>query len=152
MTSFELLPDYAIRFRQSGQEVNLSLAAAFERVRVRPDDLRAAAGVEPAERVIARYGAATFWVEHGTRLIPQATGQLALTSLAVRFGSPTYLLELSLAALRSVTIESNYKLQLYDAGRQQLFQVTFEDESALKWQDFIVQTMRVEQYPVPNTR
>jgi 1-acyl-sn-glycerol-3-phosphate acyltransferase len=151
-TSFELLPDYAIRYRQSGLEVTLALDAAFERVRVRPDDLPAAADAGQAEPVIARSWAATFWVEHGTKLVPQALGQLALTSLAIRFGSPTYSMELPLAALRSVTIESNRKLQLYDAGRRQLFQVTFEDESALKWQDFIVQTMRIEQRLVPNTR
>jgi 1-acyl-sn-glycerol-3-phosphate acyltransferase len=148
-TAFELLPDYAIRYHQAGQDVKLALDAAFKRVQVGLEDLPAAAG---AGQVIARSDSATFWVERGTRLIPRATGQLVLTNIALRFNSPAVSLELPLAALRSVTIEGNRKLQLYDAGRQQLYQVTFKDESALKWQDFVVQTMRAGKLPAPNTR
>ena len=54
--------------------------------------------------------------------------------------------------ISSVTIESNYKLHLFDRVIGQLYQLVFPAECAKKWQDYLVETMKKELQYTPNIR
>ena len=79
-------------------------------------------------------------------------GIIVLTSKRLVFDSGSDSQSLYLQDLSSVTIEGNYKLQLYDSSARQLYQTIFNRESALLWQDLISQTMEKELGHMPNTR
>lgn len=54
--------------------------------------------------------------------------------------------------MRSVTIEGNSRLQVYERESGQLWQLTFAGESVLKWQDYLVEAIRQEYGREPNRR
>ena len=61
-------------------------------------------------------------------------------------------LAVDLESVLSVTIESNYKLQVFESGKNRLYQLVFECESALKWQDYLVKVLEDEFGFLPNDR
>ena len=79
-------------------------------------------------------------------------GPMFLTSGHLIFPLEDKQFILKLERIGAVTLESNYKLQLYEKYARELYQVVFSNESAKKWQDFIVETMKKNQISIPVTR
>jgi hypothetical protein len=124
----------------------MSLAAVYDRIRIRADDLAKPDGI------IATCEPAQLWEESGTELEPVLAGRLTLGRRALRIDGPAGARIIDLAPVRSVTTESNRTLQIYDAAANRLYQLTFPVESVLKWQDLIVAVLRTELGIEPNTR
>ncbi len=144
--SFEVMPDYSIAWRQDGTRFELALPAAYERIRIKVDDLAGKDGI------VATSDAAQLWEESGIELKPVTAGRLTLGRRVLRIDGPAGARVIDLAPVRSVTTEGNCRLQLYDTAAGRLHQLTFPDESVLKWQDLIVAVLRKEFGVEPNTR
>jgi hypothetical protein len=61
-----------------------------------------------------------------------------LTERSVRITDKKKDFIIPLLEISAVTIESNYKLQIFNERSKMLTQITFENDSALKWQDILV--------------
>jgi 1-acyl-sn-glycerol-3-phosphate acyltransferase len=144
--SFTISPEYVVDWSQDGAAFQLPLAAVYDRIRIKAGDLAADDGT------VASCDAAQLWEKIGTDLKPVLSGKLTLGRRALRIDGPEGARILDLAPVRSVTTESNRKLQLYDAAAGRLYQLTFASESVLKWQDLIVAVLRTELGIEPNTR
>jgi len=138
---FAVGPDYSITWHEDGQRVAMALAAAYDRIRIKP-----------ADTAVARSDEAELWEEAGAELRPVLAGTLTLDRASLRIEGAAGSRTIDLAPLRSVTTESNRKLQLYDAAAGRLYQLTFPKASVLKWQDLIVTALRSELGIEPNTR
>jgi 1-acyl-sn-glycerol-3-phosphate acyltransferase len=66
--------------------------------------------------------------------------RLTTDAFVLRAGNET--INVPLSEITSATIEGNNKLQLYNRHCDSLFHIVFKMESALKWQDFIVEAAR----------
>jgi 1-acyl-sn-glycerol-3-phosphate acyltransferase len=144
--SFTVSPNYSIKWSEEGAVLEMPLAAVYDRIRIKADDLVGKDGI------VAASEAAQLWEESGTELKPVLAGRLTLGRRALRIDGPAGARVIDLAAVRSVTTESNRKLQLYDSAADRLYQLTFPGESVLKWQDLIVAVLRCELGVEPNTR
>jgi hypothetical protein len=144
--TFTIDPDYSVRWSESGVKSEMPLAAVYDRIRIKANDLDGENGT------VASCDAAQLWEETGTELKPVLAGRLILGRRALRIEGPKGARSIDLASLRSVTTESNRKLQLYDAAAGRLYQLTFPSESVLKWQDLTVAVLRKELGIEPNTR
>jgi 1-acyl-sn-glycerol-3-phosphate acyltransferase len=144
--SFTISQEYSIRWSLDRTVLEMPLAAVYDRIRIRADDLAGTDGT------VAACDSAQLWEETGTELQPVLAGKLTLGRRALRIDGPEGARIIDLAQVRSVTTESNRKLQLYDAAANRLYQLTFPSESVLKWQDLIVAVLRTELGIEPNTR
>ncbi|MBM3330495.1 hypothetical protein FJY68_01430 [candidate division WOR-3 bacterium] len=144
--SFTISPEYSIGWSEADAAFDMPLAAVYDRIRIRAADLAGPEGL------IAAADSAELWEETGTELKSVLTGWLTLGRRSLGIQGTNGARIIDLAAVRSVTTESNRKLQLYDAAAGRLYQLTFPSESVLKWQDFIVAIMRNELGIEPNTR
>jgi 1-acyl-sn-glycerol-3-phosphate acyltransferase len=149
---FDILSDYHIRFPTGKTETIISIPELYERIRVFADDVKPASVPNRSEYQIAESGFAASYREQGYRMKRLFPGRLILTNRNLCFTNGALKIILPLDRVRSVTIESNYKLQVFDGQLAQLYQFTFEGESALKWQDFIVEAIRHGFNFTPNCR
>jgi 1-acyl-sn-glycerol-3-phosphate acyltransferase len=144
--SFTIGQEYSIKWSEDGVVFEMPLAAVYDRIRIKAADLAGKDGI------VAASDAAQLWKETGTEIKPVLTGRLTLRRRALRIEGPGGARIIDLAPVRSVTTESNRKLQIYDAAAGHLYQLTFPTESVLKWQDLIVAVLRTELGIEPNTR
>ena len=79
-------------------------------------------------------------------------GSVCLTEESIYHFYNNQHISILLINISSVTIESNFKLQIYDKAFNQMFQFDFFNESALKWQDYIIETIKSNYSFLPNTR
>jgi len=145
-TSFSLEPDYQIR---SGGESE-SLPAVYDRSRVHDADLSPQFAVRTSQPPVG--GEAVLWQESGNALRRLGTGRLSLTKQELRFSSRKLDVRMPLDRVRSVTTESNSRLQVWLGPEQPLYQLTFARESVLKLQDMIVAAIEHEFHFSPNRR
>jgi len=103
------------------------------------------------EYLVAYTKECSFSQEFPPRMEALFEGDMILTNKRIIFGQGNMEISLLHENIGSVTIESNKKLHLYDTRKRQLYQAVFTRESALKWQDFIVSTMKKELDRIPNT-
>jgi len=144
--SFTISPEYSIKWSEEGTALEMPLAAVYDRIRIKADDLAGTDGI------VAASEAAQLWEESDIDLKSVLAGRLTLGRRALRIEGQADARIVDLAPVRSVTTESNRKLQLYDAAAGRLYQLTFPAESVLKWQDLIVAVLRTELGIQPNTR
>ncbi len=150
-TWYTLLPDYTIRFYQNGSSQVQTIDELYQQLKVCSADivLSANGSIVPT---ILHSGPAILYIEQNDRFVKSSRGELFLMKDQLRFQHQDQSIQLELKNIASITIESNYKLQIYNRRSAQLCQVTFEQESALKWQDYILETMQKELGWIPNYR
>lgn len=144
--SFSLEPDYRVRAEGRSEP----LPAVYDRIRVRASDLSPLSQARTPQS--AAEGEAVLWQEFGNALRRLGTGRFALTNRDLEFTNGRLTVRMPLDHVRSVTTESNSRLQVWLAPERTLYQLAFPDESVLKWQDFIVAAIEREFHLSPNRR
>jgi 1-acyl-sn-glycerol-3-phosphate acyltransferase len=130
---FLLLSDLSVR--EPGDD-GTSLESLARRCRIGPDSLALAA---PAGPYAAR---GELSVERAGRLEAVGAGEIALTERDLTFGSDRASVRIDLPSVRSVVIEGSRRLQVFGGHPARLYQFAVVGQSALKWQDIIVATVR----------
>lgn len=149
---FELLPDYTFEYRIDGTEVRRSLGEVYDGIRINATDLDTLEDDDTVRRQPAGYGSVTVYKEKEIRMVPLFAGSLKVTDSALVCRNSGQMLTLLLDDLRSVTIEGNNRLQVYDGVGNTLYQFTFLEESALRWQDHLIEAIRRRSGFEPNRR
>ena len=93
-----------------------------------------------------------FFEERGKKIVKLFYGTLLLTNKNLLMECENHKLTVDLERILSVTIESNYKLQVFESAENRLYQIIFECESALKWQDYLLKVIENEFGFLPNDR
>lgn len=94
----------------------------------------------------------SFFKEKENLMVLLGSGRIYLTMLGIFFLHHNELISIDFTQLKSATIESYYKLQLYVPLEKQLYQVTLTKESVVKWQDTIALIMDQSGLKKPITR
>ena len=149
---YELLPDCTVRYQSGNETVTHSPGELYDEIRITAADIPAGVDGDTGIGPVAECGSVTVSREQGVRVVPLFTGHLELTGTALRCRHDRQEVALLLSDLRSVTIESNCKLQVYDGVNSTLYQFTFLEESVLKWQDYLVEAIRRVGGAEPNRR
>jgi 1-acyl-sn-glycerol-3-phosphate acyltransferase len=158
---YELTPDYLIGgFGEEGAgEKGMSLAEAYERIRITETDLdnRSDSGcggpavkLAPGELEIRGCSGVVISEETGAGMKPLMRGNLTLTSSRLVLGDGRQAIDIRLRDIRSATVESYCKLQIYRTADFPLIEIRFETGGALMWQDFVVVAVKREINRVPN--
>ncbi|HEC41892.1 MAG TPA: hypothetical protein ENI20_03595 [Bacteroides sp.] len=153
---------YRLNVSNGENQVSGSLDEVYKRIRVRSEDLSGlASGSFPGqfeshskgeEHIIAFSEQAEVSMESFPKMKFLFKGDIILTNKRLVFESDSDSRSLTLEDLSSVTTESNIKLQIYDFRATKLYQVVFDRESVVKWQDLISETIKMELGRVPNLR
>ncbi len=77
------------------------------------------------------------WIENKTIFVKHIKGLCVLSDKSLTITDNERSQVIPLAEIGAVTIESNYKLQIYNEIIKTLYQITFDNDSALKWQDIL---------------
>jgi 1-acyl-sn-glycerol-3-phosphate acyltransferase len=153
---------YNLTCRNDKGEQAGNLDEIYQKIRVRPEDLEElSSGVFPEkfkalcrddEQILAFSEEIELSAESFPGMEILFTGPMMLTGKRLVFKNDSYVRSIPLEALNSVTIESNYKLQIYDRSEGKLYQLVFEKGSVLKWQDLIASVIEKEFMYSPNLR
>lgn len=151
-SSFAVDNDYSISYRKDDVPQKHSINDLYEMIKIKSSDIRVSISPGSVDEYIACSSPCTFYKEKKDRLSKMFDGRLCLSSSHLILINPRNHLKLGLSTIRAVTIESNYTLQIYGGDEPRLYQVTFTNESVLKWQDYIVEVLRYEHGFNPVTR
>lgn len=149
-TIYAVLPDYTIRYILEGSEKRETIEAIYRKIRVnsqdvRPGEARFGTTLQKINRadkpVLCSESRSSVYklTESGTLKLLE--GGCCLTTHQLTFSNNTSVVEIDLEAIRSVTVEANHKLQLFDGRKKQLYQILFVNNMCLKWQDLITLTI-----------
>jgi hypothetical protein len=142
-----LRPDYRVACVRDGCESLSSLPALHERIRLRAAEFaRPGAG---EEYLVAEASEAVMAEERAGRLVPAAQGRLRLTNRQLAVGDRH---RVRLEDVRSVTTESNFRLQIYDGPNRRLWEIRTPHDSVLKWQEALLEVIQHEYHRLPNHR
>jgi hypothetical protein len=95
---------------------------------------------------------AEFYEESFPRMEKTLTGKIVLTNKRILCIGDRESKSLELEDISSVTTESNFKLQVYNSNAGMLYQMIFDRESVLKWQDLVAAMIEKEFQRIPNLR
>ena len=151
-TRFSILQDYTIEFDERGLTKRESIDKLYNRIRIQDSDIQTRGDTPSEPGVIARCDKAVFFEERENRIVKLFYGTLLLTNKNLLMECENHKLAVDLERILSVTIESNYKLQVFESGKNRLYQIIFECESALKWQDYLLKVIENEFGFLPNDR
>jgi len=134
LAGFKLLSDSSIQL--SGSGIRTSLASISDRVRVVSEGPLAGrdSGIFRARAKLS--------VEKLGRFEAVGAGCLDLSASRLSFESGGEPVRIDLDSIRSVVIEGARKLLVYGGHPVCLYQFTHFDQSALKWQDLVVEAVR----------
>ena len=152
LTRFSILKDYMIEYNEGGSTKRESIDTLYNRIRIQDSDIQISDDVPLKHRGIAGCNNAAFFEERGNRIVKLFSGTLLLTNKNLLMECGKHKLAVDLESVLSVTIESNYKLQVFESGKNKLYQIVFECESALKWQDYLLKVIENEFGFLPNDR
>lgn len=153
-TTFKLLPDFHIEYNKGDLKVNQSLNDLYEHIRIHKTDIkptdiifkyRQQPSLQEGEWIVALGKDCHYFVQVGLKMKEVAKSDLTLTNLHLILLQSEAQIPIELNSIDSVTIESNNKLQIYQEQGDKLHQFIFDYESALKWQDYIYETISSEQ-------
>lgn len=158
---FKLLPDYNISYAVQNSVITSTIEDMYNAIKINLKDLSRSesrsreigeALIEGEERAITSSELCVLYQEENLKFSELYKGSCLLTNKRLLFKDNKDSISIDLKQIGSVTIGSNDKLLLYDRIKDSLFQLEFENQSALKWQDFVVETMKHELNIVPDTR
>ncbi len=143
LADFKLLSDFSVQ--RSGDSVGSSLAGLSRRIRIGPEDRLPGGEPGPAPARVK--------LSVGThrRLEEVGRGLLSISDLLLTFESNGPALRIDFRDIRSVVIEGARKLEVYGGRPPRLYQFFIIDQSALKWQDVILETLRRRSGASPKT-
>ena len=145
---FHLLPDYSLKLVVDKKISYFTLDKLYTRIRADAGDIL----VKDRRDFILRSERVTAVRGQDSEMHIVGEGSLKLTEKEIIFTGSYNTINIDINYITSVTIESNYKLQIFEKGKGQLFQFAFLEESALKWQDMIVEILHYNYQLQPNTR
>ncbi len=151
-SSFSVDNDYSITYRENDAPQKQSIDDLYEMIKIKSSDIPVSSSPGHMDEYIACSGPCTFYQEKKDKLSKMFVGQLGLSCSHLTFINSRNPYKLKLSTIKAVTIESNFKLQIYGGEKPHLYQIIFNDESVLKWQDYIVEVLRYEHGHSPVTR
>ncbi|HBE43565.1 MAG TPA: hypothetical protein DDW27_20685 [Bacteroidales bacterium] len=135
--------DLKVNFTRAGNKEILTIDKYYNLIRVSPQKI-------VKEREIS--GKCRLALESGNRFIPVIDGELRIDREAMIISDSDKNVTLYYNNISSVTTESNYKLQVFDAGNNKLYQLEFPSASVLQWQDIITSVIFLKTGRQINTR
>ena len=157
---FELDQNYHVHFIENGARKSLSLDSLYERIRIKVNELNKLAqnriplNIQIAENneLVTYFENCLFSKEVENKIQPLFPGTLVLTRKEMGFYSTDTSVLILYKHISAVVIESNFKLQVFDKNKQQLYQLVFQKTSAKKCQDYILETMNKFGYASATSR
>jgi len=156
---FTILPDYSIKYYDGSSLSVQSINELYNKIKIREGDIcplvlresnKDSIDLNVSEYIITKCDDVTFYKEKNNKLARLFEGSLFLTNRNIFIRKGNNKINIKLDKIVSVTVESNYKLQIYETHDNLLFQVTFKRESVLKWQDYIIEVIKHEFSFCPN--
>lgn len=151
-TELKINEDLSVTIRRPESVSSSTVSDLYGRIRVRDADFSDPHNVKTAlfadllgndESPIALSGRCAYSIGDSTRLADAGNARILLTDKNCFVLTDAGARKIPLDMISSVTIESNNKLQIYQPGTDVLTQFRFSQESALKWQDFIAEAIRL---------
>jgi len=156
-TSLTLLPDYSINVINNTNGTQYTLEKLYDIIRIKNKDVLPEPTVsiisdDSEDKAIVEAKNILACREEGKEMITTGYGTLYMTNKEISHSCHDAKTKIAITDITSVTIEGNCKLQLYEKKNRQLYQYAFKNESALKWQDYIIEVLKVYYNYYPNTR
>ncbi len=141
-----LRPDLKLEIKQQDSIITKSIPEIYDYVKVRysdiynilPEDLihKYSQYLEPGEKLII-LSPCQLWTETNSVFKPSLKGVCLLSDKTITITNNRDKQIIALHEISAATIESNYKLQIYNESGKVLYQITFDNESVLKYQDLL---------------
>jgi 1-acyl-sn-glycerol-3-phosphate acyltransferase len=139
-------PDCTLALEKDGRET-ATLDELYRRIRIAPRDLRFSGGKLPrltaGGSTVAESGPLMISAGNAAALGRPRPGALRLTSAKLMVCRGGEEVAVPLIDITSATIEGTSRLQIYLGRCQKRYEAVFENESALKWQDYVVEAVAV---------
>jgi 1-acyl-sn-glycerol-3-phosphate acyltransferase len=142
-----LHPDFSLSAADGFIPESGSIGSIYREIRIRQTDLKSfpeklrnslySSSLSPGEQLIY-HAEGQYWVETGSSFRLKQIGEVLLTNQRIIISPDEEQFILNLNEIDAVTIESNYKLQIYQKNSDLLIQLTFPSSSPLLWQDLLV--------------
>jgi len=141
-----LRSDFSIEYCSAGQKKSESIHSIYNSIRIRDSDIfnlsrgdlyeQGIKYLNPGEKLIY-LSPGQLWTERKNVFVRSIKGLCILSDTSVAISDNENSCIILLSEIGAITIESNYKLQIYNEVSKVLYQLTFENDSALKWQDLL---------------
>ena len=145
-SDFILRPDFSIEYCNAEQKKSESIHSIYNNIRIKDSDIfnllsgdlheQGIKYLNPHERLIY-LSPGQLWTEKEHIFVRSLKGICVLSDTSVTISGNEESCIILLPEIGAVTIESNCKLQIYNELSKVLYQLTFENDSALKWQDML---------------
>ncbi|MCJ7449119.1 MAG: 1-acyl-sn-glycerol-3-phosphate acyltransferase [Bacteroidales bacterium] len=145
-TTFHLKPDFKVEFNYDGITKAQSIYDLYNFIKIKYSDIYNLLPEVPEDILkdylktgeILLYGSSCqLWIEIKSAFKKSINGWCLLSDNSLTISNGREHHSIPLAEIGAVTIESNYKLQIFNDKYNTLNQITFENDSALKWQDIL---------------
>ena len=147
-TKFLLTPEFKVEFNADGNKKVESIYNLYESIKIKNSDIynilpevsrfKFKTQFKTVGSTLLYVSPCQFWTEAGSVFKKSIQGLCFLTESSVKISNGFEDHTIPLEEISAVTIESNYKLQIYNDRTRTLKQITFENDSALKWQDILI--------------
>jgi 1-acyl-sn-glycerol-3-phosphate acyltransferase len=157
---YELDSYYNVQYEKGNRTRIMGFDEFYECIRIRREDIRMMSEalipktIQSAlkDPILALQQEVEVDHEIEGRFSSEGKGWIALTRDFLVLHASKEKFNIKLQSITSVTIESNRKLQVYEKGRANLYQVVFHEGSVKMWQDLLVELLNSEYNIIPNTR
>lgn len=150
-TRFTLRPDFRIDFTCGNIEKIESIHNLYNRIKIIYSDIYNILSEDlinlysdylDQEEKLIYLSPCQLWTETKDIFEISIKGTCLVSDKSVTVIDKKEKLTIPLKDIGAVTIESNYKLQIYNEVKEVLYQLTFNEDSALKYQDLLEVTIR----------
>ena len=141
-----LRPDMKLEFKRNENMEVKSISDAYEIIKISFTDIyrllpeslikQYSGYISPEEKLIY-LSPCQLWDEKNSRFRKSVKGVCLLSDKTITIINENEKRVIPLDEIGAATIESNYKLQIFNDQTKKLHQITFDDESALKYQDLL---------------
>jgi len=145
-TKYKLKSDFKVEYNCDNHKKAESIYTLYNLIKIRYSDIYTLLSkvmnekyqdyLKPGEKLI--YTAlCQLWEESKSVFNRSKKGLCILSNRTITISDCGEQHIIPLAEIGAVTIESNYKLQIYNEVHKVLVQITFDNDSVLKWQDLL---------------
>lgn len=140
---FAMLPDFSIQRTSDSGRSPLTVVSRLIRLVSKTDLSDGRPCLNPARAILS--------IENGGRFEAVGEGRLRLSGLQLVFETAGPVVRLPLGDIRSLVIEGSRDLEVYGGRPARLYRFALVDQSALKWQDVVGETIRDRYGVSPST-